>query len=236
MGEAAAVAGDLRAGLQELRAGRPAEAYERLARVVGDREFTDGPELADVAARAFGLAAQAALQHGRFADAEAWAAESLRRARLLGDAEGIADVTALLATVRDRRARPDGATDEARERLRGASLAELLAIRDPAARTEALLRKCQTSLHDDDRGTVLAAAELAWREAAGRGDVRAQVLARLCAAHAQPDAAEQHLAAATAALEAGGPETHALVTAVARASALLGVAVAHEPFAGRATG
>lgn len=229
---AADLAGALRSGVDELRAGRPAAALPHLRRVVADRELGASPELADIAARAFGLAAQAAFQLGALDDAERWASEALARARRLGDSEGIADVTELLGLVRDRRTKRDGDGDAGRRR---ASLDEILAVRDPVARAEALLRRCRDSLHDDDRATVLATAELVWRQAQGRGDARAQVLARLCAAHADPERAAEHLEAATGAVANGGAEVHALVTAIARTAALLGVALPVHPIGGVAT-
>jgi tetratricopeptide (TPR) repeat protein len=219
------VADALRRGLEHLRAGRPEPAFEALDEVVNDRGFREAPDLADVAARAWSLRGQAALQSQRFDEAERSAREALRRVRALGDSEGIAEVTELLALVTERRRKTDGPADAIREKLRATELADLVAIRDPVARTEALLRKCQSSLEDADRPTVLAAAELAWREGGSRGDVRAQVLARLTAAHADPESASEHLEAATAAVASGGSEVHSLVGAIARTASLLGVAL-----------
>jgi hypothetical protein len=223
--DAARLALALREGLTHLREGRPEPAWQALSQVTSDPALRAATDLADVLARAHGLRAQAALQCGRLADAEGSAQEALRRARLLGDSEGIADVTELLAIVRERRKKADGPTAAARDTLRSTSLAELVAMRDPVARAEALLRKCQSSLEDADRPTVLAAAELAWREGASRGDARIQVLARLCAAHAEPDDARTHLLAALRVVDDGGSEVHALVTSIARTADLLRVSL-----------
>ncbi len=219
------VADALREGVRLLREGAPEPAHRALVAVTDDPAFARSTELGDVAARAWSLRAQAALHCGRLADAETAAQEALRRARALGDSEGIADVTELLATVRERRKKADGPSDEAKEALRAADLRSLVAIRDPVARAEALLRKCQASLGDADRPTVLAAAELAWREGSARGDARVQVLARLCAAHADEGSAAEHLSAALRVVDDGGTEVHALVTAIARTASLLGVAL-----------
>ncbi|MCB9685084.1 MAG: hypothetical protein H6738_07325 [Alphaproteobacteria bacterium] len=224
MGSADRLASTLLDGVAALREGRHAEAVARLRAVCDDRELMAAPDLADVRARALSLLAQALLHAGELREAEGRADAALRLVRTVGDTEGIVEITDLLTEIRERATKSQGADASMRERMLSASLEDLSKTRDPGMRAEALLQKATAELGAGNTANALLAARAAWETAGAIGRDRVVVLARLCAAHADPTTAEEHLGEAWAVADAS-PEAEQLLGPVARAAELLRLAL-----------
>lgn len=220
MGGADHLASTLLDGVAALRDGRHADAVARLREVVEDRELMAAEDLADIRARAQSLLAQALLHTGELREAEGRADAALRQVRAVGDTEGIVEVTHLLAEIRERATRSQGADQATARRMLAASMEDLLKTRDPGMRSEALLQKATAELGAGHAEVALLAARAAWETAAEIGRDRVVVLARLCAAHADPTCATEHLEAAWRVADAS-PEAEQLLGPVARASEVL---------------
>ncbi len=238
MGAEEALAEALMTGLAALRSGRWHEAVARLRPVCDDPRLARATDLRDVRARACSLLAQALLHTGDLREAEGRAEAALRLVRALGDTEGIDDVTTLLAEIHHRASqasRPEAPAAPALEAPAPPSLEAARALRDPGMRSEALLRLATARLTAGEAAGALEAARCAWEEADTIGKTRVVVLARLCAAHADPDRASEHLHAAWAAADASDEAEH-LLGPVARAAEVLGLPLhqGRAPIGGRA--
>ncbi|MCA9492082.1 MAG: hypothetical protein KC621_19250 [Myxococcales bacterium] len=207
-------------GVSALREGRPADAVPPLRQVCDDRELMAATDLADIRAHAQSLLAQALLHIGELREAEGRAEAALRLVRTLGDTEGIVEITGLLAEIRERATHAEAPDTAAQDRMLAASLEDIEKTRDPGMRAEALLQKATAELGAGRSGEALLAARKAWELAAAIGRDRVFVLARLCAAHADPRAAAAHLAEAWNTADAS-PEAEQLLGPVARASEVL---------------
>lgn len=229
--EEARVAGLLLDAIAALREGRLDAAAHGLGEVAA---ALDGQaELADVRLRALCLLTDAHLKAGRPDEAHA----ALDAARALseaadaaagpgggaGSAEALAELAGRLTEAREAAATAARAAREAAA-LRGWSVAQLRDRygRDPRQLAEVLVKKANAEIDvGDPSGAALAAEAL--EVARSVGDVRAEVLAWVSVARADPARAAEALEAAWRRAERADEFT--LVGLVARAAELQGVAL-----------
>lgn len=216
-------------GVAALRAGRPAQAVERLRPVWEDPDLAAAEDLRDVRARVGSLLSQALLEAGHPAEAEHFCRDAIRLLRSLRDRQGLDEVRGL----QDRivAALAQDAEQIARraeqERIAATPLAELLpGAEDDAARADILVKKAHAL---GDVGKPEEAAALA-REALvlarGLDDVRIEVLAHLALGRADPEHATEHHHAAYHRAERA--DEFNLVSTVAAAAKSAGVTLPVE--------
>lgn len=219
------LAGQVRAGVEALSAGRPHEAARALAPVVEDADFTEHPDLADVRARVYSLYAQALLDSGAARQADAWARRALKQAQDLGDQAGADEVRALLRQIFSA-AVEEKKTADAVARVAATPLEALMAqaVTD-TERAGVLVEKANAEVEVGraEEGEALARQALALAQQAG--SVREEVLAWLTLARACPDEAARAMVSAWR--RACDADEANLVGAIARAAEHAGVTLPH---------
>jgi hypothetical protein len=224
------LAARLARGVQLLRAGRPRDAAGDLEVVARSPELAAEAELMDIRARALSLYAQALLESGRPAEADAPCREALGLLRRLRDREGVDEVRALQDRVVRAITEAKDATSRLEEARRVAELpieALLSEAASPGERAAVLVRKAQALA---DAGREEEAADLAFAGldvARAHAEVTWEVFARLVLARVEPGLAEQQIHAAHAAAVAADELN--LVSTIAHTASTLGVAMPVEP-------
>lgn len=213
-------------GLLALRSGRPADAAALLQVVWEDPDLAAAADLVDIRARVGSLYTQAAMDAGQLDVADKACREVLRIVRRLGDRAGLEQVRGLqdgIVLALARRAEHEQRLVE--QRLVAATpLADLLAgVTDPLVRAERLVKKAtaHADLDEHPEGRPLAAEALAL--AAAQGSAQWCVLACLALARLDPAHAVAHLAVAHQHAESAGEFN--LISTIARAADLAGVAL-----------
>lgn len=221
-------------GVAHLREGRTEAAVSPLTEVCDDEALANAPEMLDVRTRAHTLLVQALLDLGRPAEARPRLATAEQLVASLDDPEG----KRVLADLRGQIGAAEAAiaSEAHRERqsrhLASLSLDEVVArVRDPNALVDVLIRKANADADAGRPDDALPVAERALRAALDANDPRLEVLARLSIARVAPDRAGGEVRAALACADKSG-ET-GLITAVAKAADLHGVALPSQPGGGR---
>lgn len=218
------------AGVNALRAGKPADAVVVLAPVWADVGLAAAADLVDVRARVGSLYVQALVDAGDLTTADRVCRDVLRLVRKLGDKPGLE----LVRGLQDRVVKglvlqaEQVARQVEQRRVADTPLHVLLAdATDARTRAERLVKKAtaHADVGEHDTGRPLAHAGLT--EATAAGDVHWTVLARLALARLEPDHAADHLIAAHT--TASDADEFNLVSTVARAAEVAGVALPRHP-------
>lgn len=221
------MASHLRRGIEHLRKGEAKKAISALTTVVDDDAFAAAENLTDIRGRATSLLAQALLSDGQFEQAHRRAADALELTHSVDDSSGAAEIVDLLAQISAAEQNRAEERKRARTSLRLAQtdVADLrrLYARDRQSLAEVLLKKANAEL---EAGRSQVASELAHEvltQAVLQDWRRQEVLARLSIARVNPIEAETQLNAAW--VRAERDSDHTLISTVARAAALAGVAL-----------
>jgi len=218
----------LSAGVSALRDGRPGEAAVLFVNVAEDPHFAVAPDLVDIRARVFSLAAQSLLEAGDPTGADRWCRASLRALRqsVPPNPKGLQQVRSLAEQIgKDRAAQQQRADNLIQaQRLAAQPVGRLVReLGEPDQRARALAQKAAAELQVGRAEHAAELAELAARLADEHNVIDVFVLASITRASADPKQSQTLLTNAWR--RAGDADEFNLVSTVKRAADSLGVAL-----------